>query len=84
MSNHSGSYMLNRVLTLLNREHVFDLLGKEASQRLVADIVNMAGEQYDCNSSEILDGHEVRLGLCYGCLSATDDLEDGLCVECRT
>lgn len=74
--------MLNRVLTLLDRERVFDLLGKEASQRLVVEIVKMARWQYDCNEGEILEGHE-RLGLCYGCLLAVDDLEDGLCVECR-
>lgn len=82
MSNHSGSYMLNDVIKLLEREKVFETLGREKTQRLVSDIVKMS-RNYDCNAGEILHGVGERLGLCYYCLNAATDLEDGLCPDCR-
>ncbi len=42
MSNHSGSYMLNNVLEMLEKQSIFDYLGKEKTRSLVHDIVNMS------------------------------------------
>jgi hypothetical protein len=82
MSNHSGSYLLNEIIALLDREQVFQLLGQENGQRLITDIVVLATKKYDCNAGEILEGYEA-FGICYSCLSPNDDLQDGLCPKCR-
>ena len=75
--------MLNEILGLLNRAQVFELLGIVKSQQLVIDIVNLACGKYDCNPGEILGKHGVLLGICYSCLSITENLEEGLCPKCR-
>jgi hypothetical protein len=82
MSNHAGSYLLCEVLELLDREQVFDQLGRPKAQRLVADIVRLAQKGYDCNSGEILEGHAERLGLCSCCLSPEEPIQKGLCPRC--
>jgi hypothetical protein len=41
MSNHSGSYMLNDVLHMLEKRSVFELLGKEQSYELILEIIKM-------------------------------------------
>ncbi|AIY78794.1 hypothetical protein U728_1627 [Clostridium botulinum 202F] len=41
------------------------------------------GRDYDCNNGEILDEIAEELGICYCCLKETDDIEEGLCKECR-
>ena len=82
MSNHAGSYMLNKVLHLLDESSVFDMLGREKTQELVQAIISMS-YGYDCNTGEILDGIEMKVGICYYCESAADELIDGLCPECR-
>lgn len=81
MSNHSGSYMLNNVLEVLEEEQVFVQLGREKSIRLVQRIVGMSFG-YDCNRDEILDGIGARLGICRGCVKADPILTDGLCHDC--
>lgn len=83
MSNHSGSYMLNEVITILRREHCFDHLDKEKKQNLIEEIVRLARYKDDCNSGEILEGHTDYFQICYCCLAKTNDLESGLCVKCR-
>ena len=83
MSNHSGSYMLNEVITILIREHCFDHLDKEKKQNLIEEIVQLARYEDDCNSGEILEGHTDYFKICYCCLAKTNDLESGLCVKCR-
>jgi hypothetical protein len=83
MSNHSGSYLVNEVIGLLRREQVFDLMEKNNAQKLVLDIVNLARQQYDCNPGEILEGHTDFLKVCYYCLTAADEIEGGLCLQCR-
>lgn len=82
MSNHSGSYQLNEILDLLDREKVFDFWGKEKTRNLLKEMVNLARRKYDCNSGEILEGYTERFGICYGCLSLTDNLNQGLCHTC--
>ncbi len=78
MSNHSGSYMLNEVLTLLDQAKVFELLGREATVKLLQDIVKLAERRYDCNSGEIMLNHGRRLGICRICfcsIPVDDDIE---------
>ena len=82
MSNHSGSYLLNEVLHLLDQRGVFDLLGTQRTQDLVLEIVRLS-RRYDCNSGEILDEMEQRVGICSWCLTAQPDLIDGVCSACR-
>lgn len=81
MSNHSGSYMLNHVLEVMEEEQVFAQLGREKTIHLVQKIVGMSFG-YDCNRGEILEGIGARLGICYGCAKVTQELTDGLCHEC--
>ena len=83
MSNHSGSYMLNELITILIREHCFDHLAREKKQNLIEEIVNLARYEDDCNPGEILEGHTDYFQICYGCLAKTNDLESGLCLKCR-
>ena len=68
MSNHSGSYLLNEVLSALEKRKIFDFLGKEATQDTVLEIIRIA-RRYDCNPGEILDAIGTRVGVCYYCLT---------------
>lgn len=82
MSNHRGSYMLQEVLSMLDREHVFEMLGTERTQRLVLDIVKLATKRYDCNEGEILEGLGPRLCICTYCLSPGKVSPKGYCSPC--
>jgi hypothetical protein len=84
MSNHSGSYMLNDIIQLLNDQQVLNIIGLQKSQQVITQIVEIASRDYDCNPGEILEGHTDYLNLCYCCLSITADLESGLCRNCRS
>lgn len=64
MSNHDGGYLLNSVLELLDEREVFDWLGKDKTQQLVLEIVNLACNHHDCNSGEILEGLGQAIGIC--------------------
>ncbi len=81
MSNHSGSYMLNAVLELLEQEQVFAMLGKEETVHLIQKIIGLSFE-YDCNPGEILENIGERFGICYCCAKAAPELKDGLCEKC--
>ena len=82
MSNHSGSYMLNEVLEVMEEEQVFAQLGREKTIHLVQKIMEMSF-RHDCNNGEILDGIGARLGICRCCVKVTQELTDGLCHDCR-
>ena len=82
MSNHSGSYMLNNILKILEQESVFQLLGKEKTQNLIFDILKMS-YQYDCNPGEILEDIGEQVGICYCCQSTADEFHDGICKTCH-
>ncbi|GAA6621980.1 hypothetical protein [Scytonema sp. NUACC26] len=84
MSNHTGSYMLNDVIKLLNDEQVLNIIGLQKSHQVITQIVKIASKDYDCNAGEILEGHTDYLNLCYCCLSTATDLESGLCRNCRS
>ena len=81
MSNHSGSYMLNSVLCVAKDMGIFETIGKEKTLGFARELLKL-GSKYDCNDGEILEDMD-ELGICYCCLKETDDLEDGLCNECR-
>ncbi len=84
MSNHSGGRMLNKVLNMLNQEQVFASVDQSKKQSIIREIVNLASWQYDCNSGEILEGLTDEFEMCYGCLESSNNLEDGLCENCRS
>jgi len=83
MSNHSGSYMLNEIISVLNREQVFEFWGKERTQRIMLEMLSRATSEYDCNPGEVLEGHGTTLGLCYDCKLPADNVVDDLCQKCR-
>lgn len=82
MSNHGGSYMLNGVLKILEKESVFQFLGKEKTQNLVFDILKIS-YQYDCNPGEILEDIGGRIGICSCCQSIAEEFHDGVCKTCH-
>lgn len=84
MSNHSGSYMVNDLLKLMDQEHLFEDLGMEKTQSLIRRFVGIA-QAYDCNGGEILENLTDRFQPCYCCLANTQaqDLNDGLYPRCR-
>lgn len=82
MSNHSGSYMLNDVLKMFEKEAVFDFLGKEKTQNFIIDILKMA-YQYDCNPGEILENIGEKVGVCYSCHKNAEEFYDGVCKRCH-
>ena len=83
MSNHSGSYMLNEVLHLLDEKGVFSAIGLQSTQELVLEILRLS-HNYDCNPGEILDNIAKRLSICLRCLTVSPELIDGVCEICRT
>lgn len=82
MSNHSGSYMLHRVLVLLDRMGIAEKMEKEERNEFIKNIIKI-GNSEDCNPGEILDEIGEKYGICYGCLEEATDFEDGLCPTCR-
>jgi hypothetical protein len=83
MSDHAGSYMLNDILNLLNKEQVFTSFDKAKTQSLIREIIRIATRDYDCNSGEILEGLTEEFEMCYCCLKSSKNIEDGLCENCR-
>ena len=82
MSNHGGSHMLNKVLLLLEKEGIFEGIGKHRAQEMVLRMIEIS-DDHDCNPGEILKDIGTRLGICHFCLEAKDDVKDDLCVDCR-
>jgi hypothetical protein len=83
MSNHSGSYMLNEILNLLNQEKAFASFDQSKKQSIIREIIKIATTEYDCNSGEILESLTDEFEMCYCCLKSSNNLEDGLCENCR-
>ena len=82
MSNHSGSYMLNSLLTMIERESFFSDIGPEKTAEFMFHIRRLVLD-HDGNSGEVLDGIGERLGICYQCFRQSDELDDGECSSCR-
>lgn len=81
VSNHSGSYLINETLQILDNDKVFELLGKEKTLQLLLKIKSL-GFEYDCNDGEILDEIGEKLNICYTCWQYKDHLDCGICEEC--
>lgn len=83
MSNHTGSYMLNEVLLLLEEYDFFSNLTQEEILKFAHEIVTI-GCRYDCNNGEIFDEIGKRLNYCYACAELATNLDEyGVCKECR-
>lgn len=82
MSNHSGSYMLSKVLLLMEERGIFAKIGRKAAQQLMLDIVKLS-DRYDCNENEILEDIGERFKICWDCRAVKPVLIDGMCLECR-
>ena len=61
MSNHSGSYMLNDVLSLMLKQGIWDKLSKDQRQNFMEGIIKITDE-YDGNAGEVVDGIADALG----------------------
>ena len=81
MSNHSGSYMLNSMLIMLERESFFSEIGPEKTEEFFRHLYALSWD-YDCNPGEILDGIGERLAICDACF-ALSELDHGRCASCR-
>lgn len=81
MSNHSGSYLLNSLLVMLERESFFSEIGPDRTRKFVSDVLGLAVD-HDGNPGEVLDGIGERLGICYQCRRRSDELEHGVCASC--
>lgn len=82
MSNHSGSYMLNRVLRLLSEKEVFQQIGLDKSQDIVKEILDIAA-RYDCNTGEILEDIGRELKICIYCWEKSTKINySGYCLNC--
>ena len=81
MSNHQGSYMLNKILHMPELQILFETLGAEKTQDFILNILKV-GRSYDCNNGEILDGLGVRVGVCYYCGKAASSFQEEVCQTC--
>ena len=82
MSNHSGSYMLNSLLTMIERESFFSDFGPEKTAEFMFHIRRLVLD-HDGNSGEVLDGIGERLGICFECFRQNEELHNGRCSSCR-
>lgn len=82
MSNHSGSYMLNDVLSLMLKQGIWDKLSKDQRQNFMEGIIKIT-DGYDGNAGEVVDGIAEALGYCYWCECIVPAVyEDSLCSKC--
>lgn len=82
MSNHWGSYMLNEALETLEQLSIFEQVGPEKTQQVVAKFLAIASGN-DGNRHEVLEQIGERLRICYECAKYSDALENGLCADCN-
>ena len=81
MSNHSGSYIINNILNVLDEFNIFKILGKEETLKLLNEIRSI-GYDNDCNDGEILEDIGEKLKVCYQCYEYSKKLEYGVCEQC--
>ena len=74
--------MLNDVLHKIKDMGIFESIGKEKSHEFALEMIKV-GKNYHCNDGEILNEIGEELGICYYCLKESEDIEKGLCKECR-
>ncbi len=83
MSNHSGGYMLNKVLWMLDEEFRFFEGKTKGEIRNVFEKFTEIGAGYDTNDGEVLQDICDKYSICYCCMKESDDIERGLCYWCR-
>ncbi len=81
MNRHSGR-MLHDVLELLEKNGVFEFLGKEKTRVLLRDIVRLSYWD-DCESWDVLQNYTEQFGICSQCLQDAQNLSYGMCSKCR-
>ena len=82
MSNHSGSYMSNQVISIAKDMGIFEVIDAEKLHQFALEIIKIA-RRYECNNSEILDDAGKRLGICCCCLKESYELDySGICRDC--
>ncbi|MBC7475514.1 MAG: hypothetical protein H7263_14590, partial [Candidatus Sericytochromatia bacterium] len=69
------------VLKLLEKESIFELIGKEKSQKIAFAFLEV-GYKHDCNNGEILEDIGERLNICYCCENISNKFKNGLCESC--
>ena len=74
--------MLNDALQALEKLSVFDEIGTEKTQQVIAEFLRIASSN-DGNRGEVLEDIGERLRICYGCAKYNDQLEYGLCPDCN-
>jgi hypothetical protein len=72
----------NDVLVTAKGKGIFEAVGKEKAREFAMELVKI-GRDYDCNDGEVLEDIGEELEICYYCLKEANDIEDGLCKECR-
>lgn len=83
MSNHSGSYMLNDVLSLMLEQGLWNKMNKCERQEFMKGIMRITNG-YDGNPGEVVDGIADALGYCYWCECIVPTVyEEGLCSKCN-
>lgn len=82
MSNHSGSYMLNSLLSMPERESYFVAVGPERTAEFISDVLGLAMD-HDGNPGEVLHGIGERLGICYRRGRRSDEIHGGRCPSCN-
>ena len=82
MSNHSGSYLANELLTWFYDTGVTQNWDKKQRAALASKLWSICSD-YDCNMGEILEGLGDKLHICYYCNRVKKRIKDDLCAECR-
>ena len=82
MSNHSGSYLLNKVLQLMERNTWRIREDGDGKQPSSCSRGCGISDRYDCNPGEILDEIGERFGICQYCLAIRPAVHDGGCGSC--
>ena len=88
MSNHSGSYLIQDVLTVIEELGFFKNIEKQRISNLCKKIALMAMCNYDCNPGEMMDKISPKYGICYHCWDVVSDNEKnddfhGFCRKCN-
>lgn len=88
MSNHSGSYLIQDVLAIIEELGFFENIEKQKISNLCKKIASMAMGHYDCNPGEIMDKISPKHGICYHCWGVVSDNEKndgfhGFCRKCN-
>jgi hypothetical protein len=88
MSNHSGSYLIQGVLEIIEELGFFENIEKQKISSLCKKISLMAMLNYDCNPGEIMDKMSPKYGICYHCwgvVSVKEKNDDfhGFCRKCN-